>query len=410
MPADKMLSPEEAQRIVLDHIGPTGAERVSILEAQGRVLAEDIVARHDNPPLDNSAMDGYALRFADVAAATADAPAALEMIEDIPAGTVGQKEVGPGQCSRIMTGAPVPAGADTVIPVEDTRRQGDLVEILDPDEAGANVRPRGDDMRAGQRLLAAGTVCGCGEIGVMAAQQRAFAAVHRRPTAAILSTGDELVEVDQPLETGKIVNTNTYSLAALARAAGVEARMLPTAPDDEDAIRQTVETALECDFIVSSGGVSVGEYDFVKKVLDEMGAEPKLWRVAMKPGKPLFFAMLRGTPYFGLPGNPVSSLMSFLQFVRPAARKALGLPADAWRLPELDAVLERPARNGGDRRQYLRAGLRLENGVPRAEVFAAQGSHMLTSMLGVGCIVVLEPGQQAQAGDTVRVQVVGGLT
>ena len=409
MPADKMLSPEEAQDIVLDHIGPTGAERVSILEAQGRVLAEDIVARHDNPPLDNSAMDGYAVRFADVSGATADAPAGLDMIEDIPAGSIGQKQVGPGQCSRIMTGAPIPAGADTVIPVEDTRSRGDRVEILDPDEAGANVRPRGDDMRTGQRLIAAGTLCNSGEIGVMAAQQRAFVAVHRRPTAAILSTGDELVEVDQPLEAGKIVNSNTYGLAALAKEAGIEPRMLPTAPDDEDAIRQTVETALECDFVVSSGGVSVGEYDFVKKVLDEMGAEPKLWRVAMKPGKPLFFAMLRGKPYFGLPGNPVSSLMSFLQFVRPAARKALGLPAGSWRLPEIDAVLENPVRNDGDRRQYLRAGLRLDGGTPRAEVFAAQGSHILTSMLGVGCIVVLEPGQRAQAGEPVRVQVVGGL-
>jgi molybdopterin molybdotransferase len=409
MPAEKMLSPEQAQQIVLDHISPTGAELVPLLAAQGRVLAEDIAARYDNPPLDNSAMDGYALRFADVQGAGPQNPVALEMIEDIPAGHIGQKRVGLGQCSRIMTGAPVPAGADTVIPVEDTRLQGDRVEILDPDEAGANVRRRGDDMRQGQQLIAAGTPCASGEIGVMAVQQRAFVGVHRRPVLAILSTGDELVDIDQPLAEGKIVNSNTYGLAALARAAGAEARLLPTAPDDETQIRRSVEAALECDFIVSSGGVSVGEYDFVKKVLDDMGAEAKLWRVAMKPGKPLFFAMLQGKPYFGLPGNPVSSLMSFLQFVRPAVRKALGYAADVLLLPEIDAVLDNSAHNRGDRRQYLRAGLRLENGVPHAKIFEAQGSHILTSMLGVGAIVVLEPEQSAAAGAKVRVQVVGDL-
>ena len=404
---DKMLSPEQAQNIVLDHIHPLSIERVALLETLGRVLAEDILARSDNPPLDNSAMDGYALHHADIAGVTPDVSVTLEMIEDIPAGQMGQQTVERGQTSRIMTGAPVPTGADTVIPVEGTLCHNNHIEIIEGDDKGANIRCRGEDFHCGQLLIAAGSECGPGEIAIMASQQRSYPAVYRRPTLAILSTGDELAEIDQTVQKGHIVTSNTYGLAALALANGAIPHMLPIAPDDKAAIRQAVESALEADFILSSGGVSVGEYDFIKTVLDEMGAESKLWRVAMKPGKPLFFALLQGKPYFGLPGNPISSLMSFLQFVRPAIRKASGHPPDHLVLPEARAILDQAVENDGTRRQYMRARLRQENGQLHAAVQTSQGSHILTSMLGANGIVVLAPEECLEAGEEVRVQLIG---
>ena len=409
MAHDKILTPEQAQQIVLDHIQPLGVERVPLLDALDRILATDIRAGFDNPPWDNSAMDGYALRYDDIQGATSTLPISLEVIEDIPAGYVGQKPVEAGQASRIMTGAPLPAGADTVIPVEDTRRAGDRVEILDPDEKGAHIRRRGEDIQTGSVVLKAGTRCGPGEVGALAALQRSFLPVQRHPTLAIISTGDELVDIDEPLEHGKIVNSNTYALAALARAHNTVPTMLPIARDTEEDIRQVVETALSADFILSSGGVSVGDYDYVRKVLDDMGAQVVFWRVAMKPGKPLFFCLIQGKPYFGLPGNPVSSMMSFLQFVRPAIRKASGYPRDEWLLPTTSAVVENSIYNRGDRRRYVRALLSFADGQCRASTQKGQGSHMLSSMLGINGIVIMEPEEKVEPGDEVRVQIVGDL-
>ena len=413
MDADPILTPEEAQQTILDHTPLLGLERVSLLDARGRILAEDVPAHYHIPPCDNSAMDGYAVRHADVASAAENAPVSLEMIEDIPAGRVGKKEVGPGQTSRIMTGAPVPAGADTVIRVEYTRADspgiGDSIQILDPEPHGANIRYRGEDMSAGSPVLSAGVECGPGEIGTLATLQRALISVHRRPTIAILSTGDELVDVDRPLEPGKIVNCNSYSLAALATAHGAEPVILPIARDTEADIRHAVETALAADFVVSSGGVSVGEYDYVKKVLDDLGARTIFWRVAMKPGKPLFFCILRDKPYFGVPGNPVSSMVSFLQFVRPAIRKASGYPDDDLSLPTARAILDDPLYNRGDRRQYLRTRLRFVDGQLRASTPSKQGSHMLTSMLDVNGFIILQAEQHSEPGDEVDVQIVGRI-
>ncbi len=406
-----MLTVEEARAAVLERIRPLGAERVALTGALGRVLAADVAAPYDNPPHDNSAMDGFAVRFADVAAATEESPAALPVIEDIPAGRVPEHRLEAGQASRIMTGAPVPPGCDTVIRVEDTRDHGDRVDILVPAEEGANIRRRGEDMREGEPLIRAGAELGSGEVGVLAAVQQSFVAVGRRPTVAVLSSGDELVEIDQVRGPGQIVNSNTPALGAVARACGAEPVLLPTVADDEAAIRASVETALTCDFVVSSGGVSVGEHDYVKKVLDDLGAEEVLWRVAMKPGKPLFFCMLRGKPYFGLPGNPVSSLMSFLQFVGPAVRKAAGHPPERWPLPESTALMEHDVANDGDRRNFLRARLRLDGGgrLTASTSHRAQGSHILTSMLGANGIVVLDPDQAAAAGEPVTVQVIGAV-
>jgi molybdopterin molybdotransferase len=306
-----------------------------------------------------------------------------------------------------MTGAPVPRGADTVIRVEYTQGSGSRVGVLRPEELGSNIRRRGEELKQGDGILRPGTVCGAGEIAVLEAQQRAFAPVYRRPVVAVLSTGDELVDVDEPLAPGKVVNSNTYGLAAMVRAHGGAPVLLPIARDRREDIRRAIESALTADFILSSGGVSVGEYDYVKQVLDEMGAQAALWRVAMKPGKPLFFCTLQGKPYFGLPGNPVSSLVSFLQFVRPAIRKAIGHPEGDLLLPTARAATESPLDNPGDRRHYLRAHLRFDQGRLGARVLARQGSHMLSSMLGANGLVVLEPGQRVESGGEVTVQIIG---
>ena len=411
MNSDRMLTPEEARDIVLEHIKPLGIERISLLDATGRVLARDVLARRDNPPHDNSAMDGFAVRYDEVANATAENPVKLQVVEDIPAGSVPQRELGPGQASRIMTGAIVPTGADAIVPVEDAQSEGDRVAILDVEELGAHIRARGEDMCAGAPVLRVGQVLGPGEISVLATLQQSFVTVYRRARVAIITTGDELVEIEDEVGPGQIVNGNTAALAAFCRAHGAEPLMLPIARDDRDDIRRTIEAALDADFVLSSGGVSVGDYDFVKEVLDAMDAKTIFWRVAMKPGKPLLFCTIGSTPYFGLPGNPVSSMMSFLQFVRPALYKAGGhLPA-AWPLPQATALLDSAVENDGNRRNYMRCRLYYcdESGALRAEIFAQQGSHMVSSMIGANGIAVFAPETRVEANERIAVQIIGPI-
>jgi molybdopterin molybdotransferase len=410
MTDDRMLTPEEARNAVLDHIHPLGIERVSLLDARERILARDVLARRDNPPYDNSAMDGYAVRYADAKDATRETPVTLYVIEDIPAGTVPQQKVGSGQSSRIMTGATVPAGADAIVPVEDTKDADGRVAILEVEELYAHIRRRGEDMLAGQPVLRAGQRLGPGELAVLATLQQTFVAVYRKARVAIISTGSELVEIEGEVGPGQIVNSNTAALAAFCQACGADPVMLPIARDSEDEIRRSVQAALDADIVLSSGGVSVGDYDYVKKVLYELGAETIFWRVAMKPGKPLFFCTIGGTPYFGLPGNPVSSMMSFLQFVRPALYKAGGYKKEFWSLPQTNALLDGPVENDGRRRNYMRCHLYYAtDGSLRAEVFAQQGSHMVTSMIGANGIAIFEPGQKAAAGASATVQIIGPI-
>src|SRR5436190_3009673 len=317
---EKMISVEEAQERVLAEITVLGTENIVFTEALGRVLREDVAAPADVPQADNAAMDGYAVRADDIA----KPPVRLKVIEDLPAGTVATRRVEPGTAIRIMTGALMPEGADTVAHVEITDAGADVVTVKESLKRGTNLRKRGEDMRAGDIVLHAGTAVSAAEIGVLAGVQRSIVRVSRKPSVAILSTGDEIVDVDQPRPFGKVVNSNSYSLAALARETGAEPRMMGIVRDTREATIAAIESAVECDFIISSGGVSVGAYDFVKDALDALGAETKFWQIAMKPGKPVVFSRLRGKIYFGLPGNPVSCMVSFLLFIAPALRKAMG--------------------------------------------------------------------------------------
>jgi molybdopterin molybdotransferase len=299
-----MITVEQALDTILGHIRVLGTERVDILRARGRVLAEDIVSGLDVPPLDNSAMDGYAVRHADVSTSSADTPALLKIMGDLPAGYTSEVLLQPGQTLRIMTGAPIPPGADTVIMQENTRSDGATVSILQAEKRGANLRYAGEDIQKGAVLFQTGALLRPAHIGIMASIKRAMISVYQRPRVAILSTGDELVDIDEELEPGKIVTSNSYSLACLVEEAGGTAIMLGIARDTKEALRSRLLEGLHADIIISSGGVSVGDYDFVKDVLQDLGVDMKFWKVLMRPGQPLAFGVIGGKPASDCPAIP----------------------------------------------------------------------------------------------------------
>jgi molybdopterin molybdotransferase len=400
----ELLSVEAARELAVRAVRPVGAERVVVTDALGRVLAEDVTARADVPPHANSAMDGYAVRAAD-----ATAGAELRVVGEAAAGHPSARALGAGEAIKIMTGAPIPDGADAVVMVESTEAAGERVRLQKAAASGDHVRARGEDVCAGQVVLRAGVAVGAAELGLLASLQRASVRVARRPEVAVLSTGDELRDLDQPLDAGAIAESNSYALAALVREAGGAPRLLPIVRDDPALLRAAIEEARRADLVVSTGGVSVGERDHVKAVLAALGATLSAWRVNMKPGKPVALAQLGATPFYGLPGNPVSAMVAFLLFVRPAIRAALGV-TPAIDLARGTALLDAPLKTRSDRRQYLRARVRLDGAALRASLSPRQGSGMLTSMVGINALVVLEAGaHDLPAGAAVVVELVGRL-
>lgn len=405
-----MLTVEQARERILDAIRPIATERVSLADAHGRVLAEPIIAGYDIPGRDNTAMDGFAVRAEDVADASRETPVTLEVVETLPAGYVASRTVEPGRAIRIMTGAPMPDGADAVVIVEVTESVGDSVRIFRSASAGASIRRRGEDVRAGNTVMSAGADLRAGEVGLLASLGRPFVTVAQRPTVAVLSTGDELLEVGAPIEDGKLVNSNAFSLASLAREAGANATVLPIARDTLEDISSALVAASGADVIVTSGGVSVGDFDYVKAALDALGAETNFWRIAMKPGKPVVFADLRGKPFFGLPGNPVSCMVGFHLFVWPALRKMMGVDAARQMRPEVMAKLSGAVKSSGDRRNYQRAVVAWRDGRLVAETKRAQGSGVLSSMVAANGLVIVPEGTKAiAAGEQVRVQLIGEI-
>ncbi|HXH42131.1 MAG TPA: gephyrin-like molybdotransferase Glp [Thermoanaerobaculia bacterium] len=400
---ERMLSVEEAQERVLAEVPRLGVERVVFTDALGRVLREDVRARADVPHGDNTAMDGYAVRADDIA----KAPVMLRVIEDLPAGTVATKRVEPGTAIRIMTGALIPEGADTVAHVEITDAGSDNVNVFEPLRRGTNVRKRGEDMRAGDVVLADGIPIHAAEVGVLAGVQKPVVGVGRRPSVAILSTGDEIIDIGDELTQGKVLNSNSYSLAALVREAGAIPRMIGIVADTPEATIAAIESALESDFVISSGGVSVGAYDFVKDALDALGAETKFWQVSMKPGKPVVLSRVRGRLYFGLPGNPVSCMVSFLLFIAPAIRKAMGQTANLLP-PIVETRVAAALKSRGDRRNYMRVRVVAREGELISEPMASQGSGVSTSMVQANGLAIVEQGITAiEAGSMVRTVLVG---
>ena len=392
-----MLTVEEALGAILSRVEPLGAERVELLAALGRVLAEPIVARRAVPPWPASSMDGYALRAAD----TRDGGDELDVVGRVAAGALPSRALGPGEAMRIFTGAPLPEGADAVVPQEDVAAEGDRVRVAARVARGACVRPAGEDVRAGDLVLEPGHALGAAEIGLLATLGHARVAVGRRPRVAILSTGNELADLGTEPGPGQIPNTNTYSLLAQVREAGGEALSLGVVPDRLDAIEARVRAGMAADVVVSSAGVSVGEFDLVREALTRAGAELHLWQVAMRPGKPITFGSLGGRPVFGLPGNPVSAMVTFELFVRPALRKLQG--ARVLERPRVRARALGPVANPGARRGYLRVTLHRDAGGLGARLTGDQGSAILRSMVAADGLAVVPGDTRVAAGEELEV-------
>ncbi len=398
-----MVSVDEALEKILSFIKPLGAEKVSILDALGRVIAEEIYANRDIPPLDNSAMDGYAVRWEDIKTASEDHPVRLEVVEDLPAGFISKRTLQKGQAIRIMTGAPIPKGADHVVPVEDTRKENQFVYVLKVVSKERNIRKAGEDVKRGELILSRGDVIRPPEVGMIASVGRSSISVYQRPLVAILCTGEELVDVDGPLEDWKIVSSNSYTLSAQVKDCGAIPLPLGIAKDEKTDIEEKFRQGLRADVIISSAGVSVGDYDFVKEILKDLGMEMIFWKVAMKPGRPMTFGRIGEKPIFGLPGNPVSSMICFEQFVRPSLLKMMG-HRQIFR-PVIEAILKEDIKEKGGRRHFIRGMVSYENGSYFVTTTGPQGSGILKSMVKAnGLIIIPEDKEGGRAGEKVRVQ------
>lgn len=413
------LSVAEARSAILDGVSRLDPEHRSLEESLGHVLAEPVTSPVDLPPWDNSAMDGFAVRADDVRGASGTAPVELRVIEDVPAGAFPELAVRPGTAIRVMTGAPVPRGADSVIRVEHTEGftsgsgAGSRVRILKDDDAGRNIRMRGEDLRADTTVLPAGAPVSAAAIGVAASVGRSRLLVHRRPVVAVASSGNELVEVDgfgEVLAGRKIVASNGYSLAAQLRESGITGRHLGIARDDPATLRDHLLRARGCDALVTSAGISVGEHDHTRQVLEELGLRVAFWRVRMKPGSPVAFGWidaLGGIPWFGLPGNPVSAMVTFELFVRPALLRMCGQRAIFP--PVMEARLAEGYEKQPGLTHFVRIRLRREGAVPTANLTGAQGSGILSSMLAADALAVVpEESDGVEPGGVLRAIVLGG--
>ena len=413
-----MLTVEEALEKILGEIDTLEVETVPLLDSLGQVLAEDITSEIDVPPLDNSAMDGYAVLAADTKGAGNDSPVFLRVIDTVMAGAISRQKVVPGTAVRIMTGAPVPDGADSVVQFEntddDSRKKSGLdvpieqVGILAEAAPGLNVRSAGESIARGSVPVPKGTVIRPSEIGMIASLGYSTIKVIRRPVVAVLSTGNELIDIDQPLAEGKIYNSNSYSIASLVKRTGCIPKLLGIALDEEKDLAEKLRQAQDADMLLTTGGVSMGDYDMVKDILARDG-EMVFWKVRVKPGKPLAFGKIKGVgrngaprtiPHLGLPGNSVSCMVSFELFVRPALLKMMG--KKNIEKPMVQAVLENDVQNNAGRRVYDRAVVERRNGSYYARLTGPQGSGILSSMsLANGLVIIPEEKKVVKKGEIV---------
>ena len=417
---DHMVGVDEALARVLASVAPLAPTETSILDADGLVLAEDVIADVDIPPFRNSAMDGYAVRYSETAGASIERPINLTLVGSLAAGSSDQLVVEPQTAVRVMTGAVMPEGADAVVRFEETDETGygptrnereprTMIGIHRPAKVMDNVRPAGEDVRCGSMVLPAGTLIRPPEIGLLAALNRSTVRVHRRPKVAILSTGDEIVDLGPPLRLGQIRNSNSYTLAAMAKRYGAEPVIFGIARDTISELQHKLSEAQAADLIVTSGGVSLGDYDMVKDVLRAEGTID-IWQVRMKPGKPLAFGQVGGTPLLGLPGNPVAAAVSFEQFARPAIKRMLG--RIDLHAPTIEATLTERIDNRGHRRHYVRAIVRrAADGTFQVSVAGDQGAGVLTSLARAnGLLVLPEQLEAAEPGMHFPVQMIDWYT
>ena len=398
------LSAAEAARRILDEVRRQPALRMPLDDALDAVLAETVISPLDIPAWTNSAMDGYAARGADVQGASEERPVRLAVVEHIPAGRFPTRAIGPGECARIFTGAPLPEGADTVIRQEDTDLGAEVVAIVRDRDVGVNIRRAGEDIRRGQTVLAEGSELGPAELGVLASLAVADPLVFRQPRVAVLGSGDEIVDVNQPeeiLSGRKTASSNTHTLLAMVRRAGAEPVNLGIARDTPESLREHLTRALDADLLVTTAGISVGEHDYLRSVLDDLGAEQRFWKLRMRPGAPVGVGLLQGVPWIGLPGNPVSTMVTFELFVRPAIRKMAGHPLPFRRTVTVRAA--EPIRLKPRLQHFLRAVVTEGPGGPEARLTGPQGSGILTSMILANALLIIPEGQfETAAGEAVR--------
>lgn len=397
-----MLELEEAQRRILAAVRPLPAESVALNAAAGRILAEDVVAPIDLPAFDNSAMDGYAVQAADVSSASADSPSVLKIIGRVPAGQVFPASVQPGTCIRIFTGSPLPAGADAVVMQEDSRldpsKEGE-VQILDRIGPWENIRFRGEDVKQGTTLVSAGERLTPAQIGLLAAVGLTEVQAGRQPTVGLLATGTELTEPGRPLDPGKIYESNRLALFPLLTKSGARAQILPLVSDTlADTTSALASGLAECDAIVTTGGVSVGDLDFVRPAFEDLGGKLEFWKVALKPGKPFVFGNMGSKYFFGLPGNPVSALVTFLLLVRPALLR--WQRANQVTPSSTPGILKEPLSNDADRRHFMRV---FADGQGYVRSSGSQASHLLGSLAMANGLVDVPPNTTLPAGSRVSV-------
>jgi molybdopterin molybdotransferase len=406
-----MINVNEALKVILNVVKQLESEKIPLIKGLGRVLSEDIHAGSDIPGFDNSAMDGYAVRFSDTINASKPKPKTLEVICDIKAGDEPKASLKENQAARIMTGAIIPKGSDSVIMVEDTEKvksqkakgkNREFVEIFKETKPGENVRRKGEDIKKGELVIPGGKELSSAHIGILASLGMSRVNVCRRPRVAILATGDEVIEIDEELTPGKLRNSNTYTLYSQVLKCGAIPKNLGIAKDKPQELEKKIREGLDCDIILTSGGVSVGDYDLVKYILAKMGTNIKFWQVAMRPGKPLVFGTIKNKLIFGLPGNPVSSMISFEVFVRPAILHMMGQIHDERK--EIDAVLEEGITKKKGLRYFLRAYTHWKNGVYLTRTTGPQGSAILKSMAAANSLIIL-PEEEEKIEKGVRVTV-----
>ncbi|MDO8525686.1 MAG: molybdopterin molybdotransferase MoeA [Candidatus Omnitrophota bacterium] len=431
-----MISVEKALKTVLINTKTLNSETVRLVDSLNRVIAKDIYSGINVPAFDNSAMDGYAVRSRDTTNTSKDKPKVLEVIDELKAGDMPKKALKERQAIRIMTGAPIPKGADAVIMVEETRQsrhcegearsnpegcedakhpkqskrllrpfgaRNDTVEILKEVNFSENIRKRGEDIKRGERVLRKGALLKSAHIGILASLGISSVRVTKKPRIAFLATGDELIDLHKKITPGKLYSSNTYSLYSQIISCGGIPENLGISKDDPEELEAKIRKGLDCDMILTSGGVSVGDYDLVKLVLAKMGTDIKFWKVAMRPGKPLAFGHIRGIPVFGLPGNPVSSMVSFEVFVRPAVLKMLGQGGDHRN--EIDAVLKEGICKKKGLKYFLRAITRRESGRYVTRTTGPQGSGILRSMALANSLIILpEDVESAAKGEKVKIR------
>lgn len=396
------ISVSDAIRIVQEKAVELPFESCVLSEARGRVLATDLISLVDHPSHDDSALDGYACRLEDSLGASQETPVQLEFLGEIPAGSRFEGEITKGQCLGIYTGAPIPKGADAVIRIEDTRRQQDFVSLYAPADASA-IRPLGQDFKKGELKLAKGLMLGAAAVGLAAATGHAELLVVRKPRIAILATGDEVIEPGQALRSGQVYNSNTYAVAGLIQAAGAQAIILPHVKDDMRLLEQAMSEAGQIDLLLTSGGVSMGKYDFVRDLLFEQG-EVHFWKIAMRPAGPVLFGSWQGLPVLGLPGNPVSSMVAFIIVVKAFIQASLG---QVTRLPyyeRLQVTTEVALQSAGFKETFMRLHLyQKHDGRFYVTTTGNQNSGVLSSMVLADALAIIPPHKSYQVGDSLEV-------